>query len=189
MRPNTWSWLNQEIGAIEDAKTCQKFCKELYPGTCVWFMYDRTTHDCKLFSGSLDDLQNDCQEIGYSVQPIFTECNTTFAVESEHACFVSRNQNTIRLKYTSNFYVLPVWATNHSSFFIYRTFEKIIVGLTSAWWTIWKTYRTCPNAKQLANTLPIALFSCMIRLKAFARWIRTSKTEYVISSMVRPIQP
>jgi len=60
--PNT---LVEEIGQVDGPQKCQAFCKDLYSNTCTWFMYDRTTKDCKLFSGSLDDLRADCNEIGY----------------------------------------------------------------------------------------------------------------------------
>merc|ERR1712064_215248 len=63
---STPSNLLEEIGQIADAQTCQSFCKDLYPGACTWFMFDRTTNDCKLFSGSLDDLRADCKEVGYA---------------------------------------------------------------------------------------------------------------------------
>ena len=79
----------QEIGAVPDAVTCQKFCKELYAGTCEIFMYDKTTQDCRLFSGSLEDLQKDCREIGYAVEPAFTECNKVFPVQGDTGCYVS----------------------------------------------------------------------------------------------------
>ena len=80
----------QEIGAVEDAQTCQKFCNELYPTTCTWFMLDRTTSDCKLFKGALTDLNDDCRERGYSVTPDHTECDVVFEAESDDACSVSK---------------------------------------------------------------------------------------------------
>jgi hypothetical protein len=79
--------LIQEIGAVEDAQICQRFCKELYPGKCTWFIFDRTTSDCKLFHGSVADLRNDCREIGYAVQPSYTECNAVFANTSDNKCY------------------------------------------------------------------------------------------------------
>ena len=73
---------------MEDAETCQMFCKDLYPGSCNWFIFDKTSNDCKLFRGSLADFQNDCREIGYAVHPMYTECNTVFDEASDHACLV-----------------------------------------------------------------------------------------------------
>ena len=53
-------------------------------------MFDRTTNDCKLFSGSVEDLQNDCREVGYASQPAFDECNAIFDDMSENGCYVSK---------------------------------------------------------------------------------------------------
>ena len=80
----------QEIGSIDDAKTCQKFCNELYPNTCTWFMFDRTTSDCRLFKGSLTELEDDCREKGYPINPDYDECNTVLSTNTDEDCSVSK---------------------------------------------------------------------------------------------------
>ena len=82
-------FFTQEIGQIADAQTCQSFCNELYNGVCTWFIFDRTTNDCKLFSGSLNDLRADCKEVGYAKEPDHNLCDDVFASDSENACYVS----------------------------------------------------------------------------------------------------
>ena len=53
-------------------------------------MFDRTTSDCKLFSGSLDDLYADCKGVGYSREPDYDKCNVIFTPDSANRCYVSR---------------------------------------------------------------------------------------------------
>jgi len=79
--------LLEEIGHISDAQTCQRFCNELYNGTCQWFMYDKTTEDCKLFSSSLNDLWNDCREVGYAREPNHELCDEMFPSDSSNGCY------------------------------------------------------------------------------------------------------
>jgi len=79
--------LLEEIGHILDAQTCQRFCNELYNGTCQWFMYDKTTKDCKLFSSSLNDLWNDCREVGYARLPDHELCDEMFLPDSSNGCY------------------------------------------------------------------------------------------------------
>jgi len=74
--PNT---LVEEIGQVDGPQKCQAFCKDLYSNTCNWFMYDRTTKDCMLFSGSLNDLRADCNEIGYPREPSYDACDVVFS--------------------------------------------------------------------------------------------------------------
>jgi len=74
--PNT---LVEEIGQVDGPQKCQAFCKDLYSNTCTWFMYDRTTKDCMLFSGSLNDLRADCNEIGYPREPSYDACDVVFS--------------------------------------------------------------------------------------------------------------
>jgi len=79
--------LLEEIGHISDAQTCQRFCNELYNGTCQWFMFDKTTEDCKLFSSSLNDLWNDCREVGYAREPNHELCDEMFPSDSSNGCY------------------------------------------------------------------------------------------------------
>ena len=78
---------------MADAQTCQRFCKDLYPTTCTWFMFDRTTSDCKLFKGSLTGLKDDCREQGYPVDPPYDQCEAIFDESSEVGCRVSKNSS------------------------------------------------------------------------------------------------
>merc|ERR1711996_108958 len=78
--------LIEEIGAVSNATTCQQFCKDLYPTTCGWFMYDRTTNDCKLFKGALSELEKDCTESGYAIRPSYDECKVA-NVETQDGCY------------------------------------------------------------------------------------------------------
>lgn len=82
-RPNN---LIEEIGQIQNTPECQWFCKVIYESNCTWFLYDRTTKDCKLFEGSVDDFQNDCNERGYARNPPISECLASFDSGSDHAC-------------------------------------------------------------------------------------------------------
>ena len=52
-------------------------------------MYDKTTKDCKLFSSSLNDLWNDCREVGYAREPDYELCNEMFPSDSSNGCYVS----------------------------------------------------------------------------------------------------
>ena len=52
-------------------------------------MFDRTTNDCMLFSGSLNDLQDDCREVGYAREPNHASCDTVFPSNSSNGCYVS----------------------------------------------------------------------------------------------------
>lgn len=84
---STPSNLVEEIGEIQSIQICQWFCKEIYTANCTWFLYDRTTMDCKLFEGSLDDFQNDCSEIGYARDPSISDCPSAFDATSDNACY------------------------------------------------------------------------------------------------------
>ena len=52
-------------------------------------MFDRTTNDCKLFSGSLGDLRSDCKEVGYAKEPDHSSCDIVFQSDSENGCYVN----------------------------------------------------------------------------------------------------
>lgn len=81
------SHLIEEIGQVSDEATCQIFCKTLYHGICNWFMFDRTTNDCMLFSGSLNDLLDDCREVGYAREPNHELCDVVFPSNSSNGCY------------------------------------------------------------------------------------------------------
>ena len=77
----------QEIGQVADVQTCQELCKDLYTDDCEWFIYDRTTKDCRLFQGSMF-LAEDCREIGYYREPKIEDCEHLWDSDSENACYV-----------------------------------------------------------------------------------------------------
>ena len=52
-------------------------------------MFDRTTQDCKLFKGTGEDFEEDCQESGYLKEPSVDLCESTFDPDSDNGCFVS----------------------------------------------------------------------------------------------------
>ena len=54
-------------------------------------MFDRTTSDCKLYKSSLNDLWNDCREVGYAKEPQYDLCDQAFAANSSNGCYVSIN--------------------------------------------------------------------------------------------------
>ena len=54
-------------------------------------MFDRTTSDCKLYRSSLNDLWNDCREVGYAVEPKYDLCDQVFPANSSNGCYVSIN--------------------------------------------------------------------------------------------------
>ena len=64
----------------------------MYAGTCQWFMFDGTTSDCKLFSSPLNDLWNDCREVGYAREPQYDLCDQVFSANSTNGCYVSMNE-------------------------------------------------------------------------------------------------
>ena len=121
----------QEIGHIADAQTCQRFCNEVYYGKCQWFMYDKTVKDCKLFSSSLNDLWNDCREVGYAIEPDHKLCDEMFQYDSSNGCYVS-----IR---TIQVHVSTFVSCSSSKFISWlllllcfdRTLERITVGSNS----------------------------------------------------------
>ena len=63
-------------------------------------MFDKTTSDCKLFTGSLNDLYADCKGVGYSREPATNKCNVLFAPDSANACYVSAKTLKIKRIYT-----------------------------------------------------------------------------------------
>ena len=66
-------------------------------------MFDRTTNDCKLFSGSLDDLRADCKEVGYAKEPAHASCDVVFDSGSENGCYVRiYNIQVLKTLFNSN---------------------------------------------------------------------------------------
>ena len=60
-------------------------------------MFDRTTNDCMLFSGTLNDLLDDCREVGYAREPNHELCDVVFPSNFSNGCYVS-TFNSIGIK-------------------------------------------------------------------------------------------
>ena len=68
-------------------------------------MFDKTTSDCKLFTGSLNDLYADCKGVGYAREPATNKCNVLFAPDSANACYVSVKTLIIQRIYRKSGYL------------------------------------------------------------------------------------
>ena len=53
-------------------------------------MFDGTTNECKLFSGSLNDLKSVCSEFGYQREPNYETCDAVFNPDFVNGCYVNR---------------------------------------------------------------------------------------------------
>ena len=79
----------QEIGEVKSAKECQWYCSEIYNPTCTWFLYDKTTKDCKIFFGAEESLYDDCNEFGFTKYPSLSDCLPPFDSSNDKFCNVS----------------------------------------------------------------------------------------------------
>jgi len=70
-----------------NVQMCQRVCKEIYHERCTWFMFDRTSNDCKIFSGPINRLKEHCDEMGYLNGPSFEICDEVFEPESQNGCY------------------------------------------------------------------------------------------------------
>ena len=75
---STPSNLIEEVGHVNDIQTCQKFCLDMYGDICDWFVYNRTTKDCRVFRGALNDSLSSCNEVGYSIETDHSRCDVAF---------------------------------------------------------------------------------------------------------------
>ena len=65
------------------------FCSFYYAGNCTWWLFDETTHYCKIFKGPQEDLYDDCFELGFSSTPSVSECLAPMDPSSNTNCHVS----------------------------------------------------------------------------------------------------
>ena len=79
----------QKMGQVDGPQTCKNFCRDLYNETCNWFMYYRTSYDCKLYNASLNNLHRGCRELGHGKEPNHDSCNQVFEDLSSSGCYVS----------------------------------------------------------------------------------------------------
>jgi len=84
------TYLHEEISRIQSAQVCQWFCSDIYAPNCTWFLYDKTTMDCKIFSAPLELLHEDCQELGFSSSTPYWECTKEYDASGEDACLYFR---------------------------------------------------------------------------------------------------
>ena len=91
-------------------------------------MYDKTTKDCKLFSSSLNNLWNDCREVGYASEPDHELCDEMFPYDSSNGCYVSIR--TVKV-HVSIFVSSLSGTCLFLLFCIDRTLEKITVDSSS----------------------------------------------------------
>ena len=82
-------FIPQQIKRIETAVDCQMFCSFYYAGNCTWWLFDETTHYCKIFKGPQEDLYDDCFELGFSSTPSVSECLAPMDPSSNTNCHVS----------------------------------------------------------------------------------------------------
>ena len=96
-------------------------------------MFDKTTEDCKLFSSPLNDLWNDCREVGYAREPDHELCDEMFPSDSSNGCYVSICKvNYMSIHFPLAYLLLNLSLTYFLLLFIDRTLEKITVDMNSA---------------------------------------------------------
>ena len=83
----------QQIKRIESAVDCQWFCTVYYSEECTWFSYDDHSKYCKIFSGSPEDLYEDCYELGFPSQPSLFECMAPMNESNAEPCRVKLEHN------------------------------------------------------------------------------------------------
>jgi hypothetical protein len=80
--------LYEEISRIHSAEVCQWFCTDVYSPNCTWFLYDKTTLDCKLFDGPQENFYADCKEVGFAEPGTsFSECLSPFGSANDDICY------------------------------------------------------------------------------------------------------
>ena len=83
------SYYIQQIKGTDTAVHCQWFCSDYYARNCTWWIYDETTRYCKIFFEPQEELYDDCSELGFSVYPLFSECQTIVDAENNENCDVN----------------------------------------------------------------------------------------------------
>jgi hypothetical protein len=78
--------LMEQIKRIDTAIDCQLFCSYYYGGNCTWWMYDETIRYCKIFKGPVEELYDDCFELGFSSNPSVAECKTAVDPVNNDQC-------------------------------------------------------------------------------------------------------
>ena len=62
---------------------CQQICREVYPGRCTFFIYDRENELCELYDFNGDIYVDSCKRTAGTPEPTLAECK-----ESNDPCTV-----------------------------------------------------------------------------------------------------
>ena len=62
---------------LESEKTCQKYCSDIYPNLCTFFIYDRQQNGCNLYSYDPEDYVESCNQTGGTPLPSLVECKNS----------------------------------------------------------------------------------------------------------------
>ena len=71
-----------------DETLCQKYCSQIYPETCEFFVYDRTERLCQLFDYNAYNFTSSCNKVGGSRSPDISDCMTQDEINDD-PCIVS----------------------------------------------------------------------------------------------------
>ena len=63
-----------EIVRWIEEKNCQKFCNEIFPGKCHFYIYEKTQKFCKFFDYPAMNFTQNCNQIGGSKYPNILSC-------------------------------------------------------------------------------------------------------------------
>ena len=69
---------------LGDETICQAFCRDIFPGDCMFFIYDRMEDLCKLFSYNPEGYASSCRIMAGTPLPKLEDCQ-----ESTDECLVS----------------------------------------------------------------------------------------------------
>ena len=125
----------------------------MYSPNCTWFLYDKTTLDCKLFDGPQENFYADCKEVGFAEPGTsFSECLSPFGSANDDICYVIVlcQTNNIILGFSNeiieniNLFILTI-------FKIDSIFVRITADSNGTFLTISNTWTTSRIAKQLAR--------------------------------------
>ena len=59
---------------LEEEETCQKYCSDIFPDLCTFFIYDRQQNGCNLYSYDPEEYVESCNIIGGTPLPSLSEC-------------------------------------------------------------------------------------------------------------------
>ena len=165
---------------------CQWFCTHIYSPNCTWFLYDKTTLDCKLFDGPQENFYSDCKEVGFAEPGTsFSECLAPFGSANDDICYVIiLHQVNNHILYFSNEIIDNINLFTLSIFIIDSIFVRITADSNGTFLTISNMSTTSRIAKQLAKLIRYVTFTLMLRTETFANYtLLIYPLEYAISRM------